>query len=138
MKIAVVTNNGETISQHFGRSPYYKIYTVEDGDPVSVEMRERKTGHFATHQGDGDHHHEDHNHAGGHGFGAEADRKHLSMAKEISDCNVLIAGGMGRGAYEQFQQAGLEVIVTDLREIDDAIIQYLAGELHDQSDIRTH
>jgi len=99
MKIALVTNDGETISQHFGRSRYYKIYTVEDKNVTNTEMRERETGHFA--QGPQPVHDEPHTDPmGRHGFGAAANSRHGMMAAEIFDCDMLIAGGMGAGAYE--------------------------------------
>ena len=44
MKIAAITDDGVTISQHFGRAPYYLVYTVEDGEIVDRELRE-KLGH---------------------------------------------------------------------------------------------
>ena len=31
MKIAAITDDGTTISQHFGRAPYYVVVTVEAG-----------------------------------------------------------------------------------------------------------
>ena len=31
MKIAAVSDDGTTISQHFGRAPFYVVVTVEDG-----------------------------------------------------------------------------------------------------------
>lgn len=46
MKVAIVTNDGEYVSQHFGRSRYYKIYTIENNEIQNVEMRERGTGHL--------------------------------------------------------------------------------------------
>ena len=44
MKIAVITDDGKTISQHFGRAPYYLVLTIEEGKIVSREMRD-KMGH---------------------------------------------------------------------------------------------
>ena len=44
MKIAAITDDGQTISQHFGRAPYYVVVTVEDGKVVQHEQRE-KLGH---------------------------------------------------------------------------------------------
>ena len=41
MKVAIVTNDGEYVSQHFGRSRYYKIYTIEDNQIKNVELRGR-------------------------------------------------------------------------------------------------
>ena len=34
MKIAVITDDERTISQHFGRAPYYVVVTIEDGKIV--------------------------------------------------------------------------------------------------------
>jgi hypothetical protein len=32
MKIAAITDDGITISQHFGRAPYYMVLTIENGE----------------------------------------------------------------------------------------------------------
>ncbi len=44
MKIAAVSGDGITISEHFGRAPFYVVVTVEDGKIVSRERRD-KMGH---------------------------------------------------------------------------------------------
>ena len=44
MKIAVVTDDGETISQHFGRAQHYVVLTIENGQVTGREMRD-KFGH---------------------------------------------------------------------------------------------
>ncbi len=44
MKIAAITDDGKTISQHFGRAAHYLVATVEDGKIVNREMRD-KLGH---------------------------------------------------------------------------------------------
>lgn len=138
MKIAVVTNDGRTVSQHFGRSRYYQIYTIEDGKVVSTELRERGTGHFAGGAMAGAEIHGAHQDSRGrHGYGADAMRKHVMMAAEIGDCQVLIAGGMGAGAYESFKAAGLEVILTDQTYADDAVQSYLSGTLRNLYEERT-
>lgn len=51
------------------------------------------------------------------------------MAEAISDCQVVLAGGMGWGAYEAIQGYGIKPIVTDVRDIDEAVELYLAGRL---------
>jgi predicted Fe-Mo cluster-binding NifX family protein len=123
MKIAVISENGTTVSQHFGQAPYYVVITAEDGKIVDKEKRE-KPGHrnFAHHQGHPAHEE-------GHGYGAEAQSKHASMAEPIADCQVLIAGGMGWGAYENLTSRGIETIVTDIKNIDEAVKLYLEGKL---------
>jgi predicted Fe-Mo cluster-binding NifX family protein len=36
MKIALITDDGQTISQHFGRAPYYLVVTIEEGRKYSA------------------------------------------------------------------------------------------------------
>jgi predicted Fe-Mo cluster-binding NifX family protein len=126
MKIAVVTENGTTISQHYGRAPYYQVITVEDGKIVSQERR-NKAGHHTAGSHDC---HEDHScHEEKHGMDADSQAKHVGMLANILDCQVLIAGGMGYGAYESMERSGIEPIITDVETIDEAVKLYLEGKL---------
>jgi predicted Fe-Mo cluster-binding NifX family protein len=59
------------------------------------------------------------------------------MAQEIADCDVLVAGGMGSGAYENFKSAGLNVILTDLHSIDDVYTKYIDGSIENLYQERT-
>jgi len=140
MKIALVTMDGKTISQHYGRSPYYIIYTIENGVIVEQELRRRGTGHFAPNAQHEQHEHHEHGHSHeeGHGFGEDADRKHATMAQEIGDCKVLVAGMMGRGAYQAFVKEGIEVVMTDFEGAEDAAMAYISGKLPNLSEERTH
>jgi predicted Fe-Mo cluster-binding NifX family protein len=47
----------------------------------------------------------------------------------IADCQVLIAGGMGWGAYDGLKSRDIEAIVTDVTDIDQAVKLYLEGKL---------
>ena len=123
MKIAVVTSNEKTISQHFGRAPLYVVVAIEDGKIVSRETRD-KSGHhtFAAHQADvkpGE----------PHGYDAGAQVRHASMVETIADCQVLLVGGMGWGAYDSLKSHNIEPIVTDVEDIDEAVQRYLDGKL---------
>jgi predicted Fe-Mo cluster-binding NifX family protein len=124
MKIAVVSEDGATISQHFGRAPYYVVLTVEDGKVVDREKRE-KTAHGHGHD------HGGHVHVEGevHGFDAASQDVHSRMAAPISDCQLLLARGMGMGAFQSLTQAGIQPIITDIAAIDEAVAAYLAGTL---------
>ena len=51
------------------------------------------------------------------------------MAEVIRDCEVLIAGGMGGGAYEAMRSYNIETIVTDVTDIQEAVKLYLDGKL---------
>ena len=123
MKIAAITEDGTAISQHFGRAPLYVVVTVEDGEIVNKETRD-KAGHhtFAAH---------DVELAPGerHGYDAGAQTRHASMVENIADCQVLIAGGMGWGAYESLKSRNIQAIVTDVGTIDEAVKLYLEDKL---------
>ncbi len=122
MKIAAVSDDGETISQHFGRAQFYVVITVEDGRVTGREIRQKISHtHFA-----GEHHHRH-----GHGFDPAAQSRHARMVAAIADCDVLLARGMGAGAYESLRQAGIRPIITDVARIDDAVQAYLEGKLED-------
>ena len=123
MKIAVISEDGETISQHFGMARLYVVVTIEDGKVVNIETRP-KAGHHNL----GEHHHE---HAPGqrHGFDVAAQSTHATMAGNINDCQVLIAGGMGWGAYESVKSFNIEPIITDVKNIEQSVKLYLEGKL---------
>jgi len=132
MKIAAVSEDGVTISQHFGRAPFYVVVTVEDGKIVSREQRD-KMGHA---QFAGEPHAEEAHGADprGHGFDPAAQNRHTRMAAAIADCQVLLARGMGAGAYQGMEQAGIRPIITDIPTIDDAVRAYLSGEILDHTE----
>ena len=129
MKIAAASDDGANISQHFGRASYYVVVTVEEGRIVAKETRS-KPGHqtFAAHEppklAPGERH----------GYDAGSEVRHGSMAETVSDCQVLLLGGMGWGAYEAMKGYGIEPIATDVKDIDKAIKLYLAGKLHNLMD----
>jgi predicted Fe-Mo cluster-binding NifX family protein len=124
VKIAVVSEEGTTISQHFGRAPYFVVLTIEEGKIVNKETRQ-KTGHhtFAAHE------HPELGRDERHGYDVGAEVRHASIAESISDCQVLLAGGMGWGAYESMQSYNIAPIITDVKDIGKAVQLYLAGKL---------
>ena len=133
MKIAAVSDDGVTISRHFGRAQYYVVITVEGGKIVSREMRD-KMGHA---QFAGEPHEEESHGADprGHGFSGAAQSRHARMAAAIADCDMLLAGGMGAGAYESMRQAGIRPVVTDIVVIDEAVQAHLDGKLVDHTEM---
>jgi predicted Fe-Mo cluster-binding NifX family protein len=123
MKIAAITEDGATVSQHFGRAPLYLVVTVENGKIVGKETR-AKAGHhtFAATErplSPGERH----------GYDAGSQAKHHSMAEAIADCQVLLAGGMGWGAYESLKSYNIQPVVTDVENIDEAVRLHLEGKL---------
>jgi predicted Fe-Mo cluster-binding NifX family protein len=122
MKIAIVSDDHQTISAHFGRAQFYEIFTIESGRVIAREAIARSfpqllnigTGHAPEPEGE-HHHHHDHN----------------AMIDPISDCQALITRGMGMGAHLSLQQHDIQPIITDIWEIQAALDAYLAGTLVD-------
>ena len=149
IKIAAITEDGVTISSHFGRAPYYAVLNVEEGQVVKRELRD-KLGHLTSslaavrelypsgvserarhRQFAGQEGHEE---GGRHGYGPGASDRHIRMAEAIADCDVLLCRGMGWGAYEAMKAYGIRPIVTDIAEIEAAVQAYLDGEIIDHTE----
>ena len=127
MKIAAITDDGKTISQHFGRASHYLVVTVENGQIVNRELRE-KLGH--THFVNEPHAEEQPGQP--HGMDAVSHNKHVQMAEAIADCEALLCRGMGMGAYESMKALGIRPVVTDITAIDEAVMAYVGGSIVDQ------
>ncbi len=112
MRVAFPTEDGETISAHLGRAPYYLVAEYEDRETPHYEKRD-KTFHGS------EQHHE-----------GESHMSHAqAMFQPITDCPVLISGGMGQPAYEQAIRQGLQVFLTGEKSIPEALQAYREGRL---------
>ena len=129
MKIAIATDDGHTVSMHFGRAAHYAVLTVEDGLVVERELRDKFSPHGTVQQT----RHEPE--SGPHGTGPDSDTRHDQMAASVADCSALICGGMGQGAYTRIAANGIRPIVTDLRGVDEAAIECAAGRIVDHSEL---
>ena len=128
MKIAVITDDGKTISQHFGRSEYYKVITIENQKVINEEMRNKVGHNHFSHEHQEEHHHENH------GLDDEHHHKHMQMADAISDCQVIICGGMGMGAYESMRKLNITPVVTNNTDIMTAVLDFIDGKLVDHTE----
>jgi predicted Fe-Mo cluster-binding NifX family protein len=129
MKIAAITDDGRTISQHFGRAPYYLIVTVENGQVLNQEMRDKLGhAHFAGEP------HKVGQPGQPHGFDPAAQNRHAQMTEAIADCEALLCGGMGAGAYQSVVARGIKPVVTDIVSIEEAVSAYVEGRIVDRVD----
>ena len=147
-KIAFPSEDGQTISRHLGRAPYFIVATLQDGQPPAFEQRPKP------HHGS-DHEHSDqqaHDHSAPQAaplhpelqkaapnpetsisVSANPEGVH-AMFSVIADCQVLVAGGMGEPAYQRALAYGLDVYLTGEWKIEAALAAYQAGQL--ESDLR--
>lgn len=123
MKLAVITDDSQTISAHFGRVQYYEVFTIEDGQIVHRERRSKANhNQFA-----GEHH--DHTHGAAHGTDPASESRHMMMLEGIHDCQVVLARGMGTGAFNRLVSSGIRPIITDISSVEAAVNAYLTGSL---------
>jgi predicted DNA-binding protein (UPF0251 family)/predicted Fe-Mo cluster-binding NifX family protein len=109
MKIALPTEDGTHIGDHFGPSPNFLVFTVEDGQVHGKELLRNE-------------------HAKGeHGHGGEGG--HGDILAALADCQVVIAHGMGPRAVRDLEASGLEVCLTTTVDAEEAVQLYLSGQL---------
>ena len=100
MKVAV-TCEGNEVFQHFGRTPEFCVYTVEDGRVAGIEkMQAPAEGHGAL----------------------------VGFLKE-HDVNALICGGIGGGAVNRLREAGIAIYAGASGDVDQQVNSYLSGQL---------
>jgi predicted Fe-Mo cluster-binding NifX family protein len=124
MKIAVVTDDHQTISTHFGRALYYEVFTIIDS-----KITQKETLMKPSHNQFANEPHDEPGHT--HGMGPVAEGRHMRMLEPISGCQVLITRGMGQGAFNSLQRAGVQPIITDIEEIEAAVKAYIDGQMVD-------
>lgn len=129
MKIAVITDDLKTISAHFGRAQYYQVFDVTDKKINHIETRSKANhNHFKDQEASM------HQHGEGHGSSPEAENRHASMMDPIQDCEILLAGGMGRGAFSSLAARNIRAILTDIRDIQAAVEAFIDGKIVDHSE----
>jgi len=129
MKIAVVTDDGKTVSQHFGQARYYAVLTLAGRAIEQREMIDRSDTLVSVGE------HEPRHGLSGeidcHGTGTAAAARHLQMIQPIAGCQALLARGMGWSARECLISAGIRPILTDIESLDEAVQAYLDGTIVD-------
>ena len=116
MKIALPTNDGATISEHFGRSASFLIFEIENGQIKSRELKANGMEHSHA-QGACDHH------------SAESKpHSHTGILATLDGCEVVICAGMGQRAAEALRGCVTEIVVTTVGPAEEAVSTYLAGK----------
>jgi predicted DNA-binding protein (UPF0251 family)/predicted Fe-Mo cluster-binding NifX family protein len=116
-RVALPTDDGTTLCQHFGRAHYYRVVEITDGKVVSTELRDKFAHvHGEEHHGESDVSHEE---------------VHGRMADAAHGCDTIIAGGMGMGAINALTASGYKVMQTDMSKLDDIVEACRAGTFVD-------
>ena len=119
MKIAIVSDDEQTISQHFGRAERYIVISYEQEKNIERKSLPKLDFCHSSHRHHGRHEHR--SESRGRGFGHNSKASHEQMFENIRDCDILVSRGMGRGAFLDLQRLGIRPIITDIADIDMAI-----------------
>ncbi len=118
MKIAFASDNGTTISRHFGRAGQYVVVTIEEGREASREIRDRSDSRWQPQDAPG-----------------QDTSLHDATLAMIADCQIVVCGSMGAGMDQLLRGAGITPIRTRVPAIETAVERYLAGRLHDNIEL---
>ena len=133
MKLAFPSDDQLNICAHFGKTKGFKIFEISDDKQIVSEayIANNLTTHGITEQAkvpqdtpDLHVHSHDHNH----------NHSHSKIINALHDCKAVIAGGMGRRLYVDFEAAKIEVFVTKEKNIRTALDAYLNQTLDNNSD----
>jgi hypothetical protein len=128
MKIAIATDNGSTISQHFEQAKRYVVITIEDGFIIFRETLVKATHQDYKHDGlYGQARRCDDVHAKGYGRQSEDNNKRI--IETINDCQLVLARSMERGVFIGFHQMDIQPILTDIHVIDNALHAVINGSI---------
>ena len=119
MNIAIASDDGINIASHLGRTKGFVIFNVQEERITQQWYRYNTfTGHA---RGLSDQ---------GHGID-----RHGPILEALKDCKVVISHGMGRRIYNDLQQAGIEVFITDEKIAKSAAELYIKSELVNRPDL---
>ena len=121
MKIAIASENGTTISKHFGKATQYVIINIEDGKILSREIRP-KIAHLHP---DCSKHKQCTCECRNQSCEASVYDRHRTMIINILDCSVLLTGGMGWGVREMLTSRKIKPVITKCENLEDAVKLYL-------------
>jgi predicted Fe-Mo cluster-binding NifX family protein len=114
MRVAVASDDGQRIAAHTGRCRGFVIFEVSAEGARRVE--ERANGFTA--------------HARGECTGESAvHHSHAGLVDALSDCGVLITRGLGPRLVVDLQARGIEAVVCEIPDVDEAAARWAEGTL---------
>ena len=110
MKVAMPTDDRQTLAAHFGRAAEFAIYGAAEGEAKLLEYRPNFHAHPGGPHGPGASH--------GHDFG-----------EGLAGVDVLVCRGMGPRAAEACAGMGVRVVFAAEDVLDDVAAKFARGEL---------
>ena len=124
MNIAIASDDGTHVAQHFGRTRGFVFLSRDDNYEEQRFIPNTFTRHSqqdATQEGHGAQHHHDH--------GSEHRHSHTGILQALAGCDIVIAGGMGMRLREDLRNAGIRPVLTERQLIADIVADLRHGTL---------
>ena len=129
MRIAIPTDNDQTIAAHTGRCQGFAIYDIDNGEAKKVEYRANNMTQHGYSHGQNESGGRQCSHQGhGHGEGNQA-HSHNRLLDALDDCQMMVAKGMGPRLVQDLQQHGIEVCFSMENDVRKAAESLAKGEL---------
>ena len=116
MKIAVATNDNQSVAGHVGRCKAFIVYETEGSKTINKEIRMNSFTHH-------NHNKEQHQQGEGHGH------SHHNLIEGLKDCKVLIFNHGGWRLIDDLKAHNIIPFLTDEKLVEDAVLKYLSGDL---------
>lgn len=128
MRIAIPTNDGESLFSRTGRAKEFAVFAIENRHANFVEYRINPH----TYEEDKNHsrHHKDYEHPYEHDHG----HNHRDMAAAFKDCYALLLNHAGPHLREDFKAAGIFLFKTSKNNLVE-IATAFAEDMHSHAEI---
>ncbi len=107
LRVAIASQEGLAVSEHFGHAKQFWIYTVENGTPTLLEQRQVE--HYC--------------------LGGSSNKGALSgILEAVKDCQAVFVAKIGDGPRDKLAAIGVEAVdAYGWMTIDEAIAAWLEG-----------
>jgi len=119
MRIAIASDDGQTIAAHTGRCACLVVFEVADGTVRRLESRPNTFTAHARGQCSGGAEHDE----------AHAHHSHAPFLDAVADCGALITRGLGPRLVADLTQQRINVLVTSATSVDEAAREFALGRL---------
>lgn len=113
MKIAVPVTNNNQVDDHFGHCKFYNVFTISAENRISDRQIVPSVE----------------------GCGCKSN---IAVDLAADGVSVMLAGGIGNGAINVLNRAGIEVVRGCTGDSGDLVMKYISGELTDSGESCSH
>ena len=104
--VPVAEKTGITVSEHFGKAPFFAFFDIDDGKVGEWKVRPNKSEQFVR-------------------------KGHPSLHIMRLGAEVVISMGMDKQAMDMFHEEGVMVLKTESEFMEEALADFIDNKLHE-------